>query len=227
MEIGKFKKNAAEEAAKRIKNGQRIGLGTGSTVQYFLEALSRRLLAGELSDVAGVPTSLRTDQEARTLGIPITSLETEAGLDVTVDGADEVDPGLNLIKGLGGALLREKIVAFASRRFIGIVDRGKLVPQLGKRAPVPVEVLPFGWKATAEKIEALGGKPALRAENGSTVITDQENHILDCHFGLIGDPANLARQLDAIPGVMGHGLFLNIADEVIVGTEEGTEVLTR
>jgi ribose 5-phosphate isomerase A len=144
-----------------------------------------------------------------------------------VDGADEVDPQLNLIKGLGGALLREKIVAMASQHFIVIVDNGKLVQRLGDRCPVPVEVLPFGWKATAEKIKALGGRPTLRTDNGSPYITDQENHILDCQFEPIEDAERLAQQLDSIPGVLGHGLFLNIAKEAIVGTPSGTDHLTR
>ncbi len=227
MKTDQSKQSAAEEAAKRIQNGQRIGLGTGSTVDYFLEALSRRLSSGELSDIVGVPTSLKTETLARSLNIPLTTLEAEPALDLTIDGADEVDPRLNLIKGLGGALLREKIVAVASRRFIVIIDAGKLVPRLGHRVPLPVEVLPFGWKATAEKIKEIGGNPVLRMENGSVKTTDQGNHILDCTFGPIDDPENLAQQLDSIPGVLGHGLFLNIADEVIVGTPKGVQVRTR
>ena len=223
----RLKQTAGEAAAKRIQNGQRIGLGTGSTVRYFLEALGRRLASGELSDITGVPTSQKTEMLARSLDIALTSLEVEPALDLCVDGADEVDPQLNLIKGLGGALLREKIVTLASRHFIVIVDSGKLVQQLGQRCPVPVEVLPFGWKATAEKIKAFGGKPMLRMDNGAPYLTDQGNHILDCHFGPIEDAERLAQQLDSIPGALGHGLFLNIADEVIVGTPSGADVITR
>jgi len=222
-----LKQTAGEAAAKRIQSGQRIGLGTGSTVRYFLEALGQRLASGELSDIVGVPTSQKTEMLARSLNVPLTTLEMEPALDLCVDGADEVDPQLNLIKGLGGALLREKIVALASRRFIVIVDNGKLVRQLGQRCPVPVEVLPFGWKATAEKIKAFGGKPVLRMDNGSPYTTDQANHILDCHFGPIEYAEKLAQQLDSIPGALGHGLFLNIADKVIVGTPSGADVLTR
>ena len=222
-----LKKKAGEEAAKRIQSGQRIGLGTGSTVRYFLEALGERLSKGELSRIVGVPTSKNTEKLARSLNIPLTTLETEPFLDLCVDGADEVDPQLNLIKGLGGALLREKIVAMASQRFIVIVDNAKLVQRLGERCPVPVEVLPFGWKATAEKIKALGGTPTVRTDNGSPYITDQENHILDCHFGPIENAEALAQQLDSIPGVLGHGLFLNIAEEAIVGTPAGADHLTR
>lgn len=222
-----LKKRAGEAAAKSIQSGQRIGLGTGSTVQYFLEALGNRLANGELSQIVGVPTSTKTEKLAHSLNIPLTTLETEPSLDICVDGADEVDPQLNLIKGLGGALLREKIVAMASERFIVIVDKGKLVERLGDRCPVPVEVLPFGWKVTAEEIKALGGTPALRVDNGSPYITDQNNHILDCHFGPIEDAERVAQQLDSIPGVLGHGLFLNIAQEAIVGTPGGVDHLTR
>ena len=222
-----LKKKAGEEAANRIQSGQRIGLGTGSTVRYFLEALGKRLSSGELSHIVGVPTSKNTEKLARSLNIPLTTLETESSLDLCVDGADEVDPQLNLIKGLGGALLREKIVAMASERFIVIVDNGKLVQRLGEKCPVPAEVLPFGWNTTAEQIKALGGRPALRADNSSPYITDQKNHILDCHFGPIGDAESLAQQLDSIAGVLGHGLFLNIAQEAIVGTPDGVDHLTR
>ena len=222
-----LKQIAGEEAAKRVQSGQRIGLGTGSTVRYFLEALSRRIAGGELSDIAGVPTSNRTEVAAQSLSIPLTTLEAEPKLDITVDGADEVDPRLNLIKGLGGALLREKIVAEVSRHFIVIVDSDKVVDQLGQRSPVPVEVLPFGWKPTEERIKTLGGNPVLRMDEGSPYRSDQDNYILDCTFGAIGDAVKLAQQLDAMPGVLGHGLFLNMAHEVIVGTPEGTQVRTR
>lgn len=222
-----LKQIAGEEAAKRVQSGQRIGLGTGTTVQYFLEALRRRMISGELSDIAGVPTSKNTEVAARSLSIPITTLEEESELDLTVDGADESDPQLNLIKGLGGALLREKIVADASRRFIVIIDSDKLVDQLGQRCPVPVEVLPFGWESTAEKIKTLGGEPVLRMGEGSPYRSDQDNYILDCAFGAIQDAEKLAQRLDSIPGALGHGLFLNMADEVIVGTSEGARVRTR
>ncbi len=222
-----LKQKAGEEAAKRVVNGQRIGLGTGSTVRYFLEALGRRLAEGNLSDIVGVPTSERTETLARSLIIPLTTLEEAPVLDLCVDGADEVDPQLNLIKGLGGALLREKIVASASRFFIVIVDRAKLVKNLGENCPVPVEVLPFGWNITAEQIKVIGGKPMLRMKDGSPYKTDQGNHILDCHFGTIGNPQELGRQLDSFPGTLGHGLFLDSANEVIIGTPDGVDVFTR
>jgi ribose 5-phosphate isomerase A len=222
-----LKKKAGEEAAKRVVSGQRIGLGTGSTVRYFLEALGRRLAEGDLSDIVGVPTSERTETLARSLNIALSTLEETPALDLCVDGADEVDPKLNLIKGLGGALLREKIVASASRYFIVIVDNAKLVKNLGQDCPVPVEVLPFGWNIAAEQIKTIGGKPVLRMENGSPYKTDQGNHILDCHFGPIVSLQELGRQLDSFPGALGHGLFLGSADEVIIGTPDGVEVLRR
>ena len=222
-----LKQKAGEEAAKRVVNGQRIGLGTGSTVRYFLEALGQRLAEGDLSEIVGIPTSARTEAQARTLNIALATLEEAPALDLCVDGADEVDPQLNLIKGLGGALLREKIVASASRHFIVIVDNAKLVKELGQNCPVPVEILPFGWNVTAEQIRAIGGNPVLRMENNSPYKTDQGNHILDCHFGTIEDPWQLARDLDSLPGALGHGLFLGFANEVIIGTPEGIETLSR
>ena len=222
-----LKQKAGEEAARRVVSGQRIGLGTGSTVRYFLEALGRRLVEEDLSDIVGIPTSERTETLALSLNIALTTLEDTPLLDLCVDGADEVDPQLNLIKGLGGALLREKIVASASRFFIVIVDRAKLVKNLGENCPVPVEVLPFGWNITAEQIKVIGGRPVLRTENGSPYKTDQGNHILDCHFGAIGNPRELGRQLDSFPGALGHGLFLDSANEVIIGTPDGVDVLKR
>ena len=222
-----LKQKAGEEAAKRVVSGQRIGLGTGSTVRYFLEALGRRLVEGDLSDIVGVPTSERTETLANSLNIALATLEEAPVLDLCVDGADEVDPELNLIKGLGGALLREKIVASASQYFIVIVDKAKLVKKLGQDCPVPVEVLPFGWNIAAEQIKAIGGRAVLRMENDSPYKTDQGNHILDCHFGAIESPQELGRQLDSFPGALGHGLFLGSADEVIIGTPDGVEVLRR
>jgi ribose 5-phosphate isomerase A len=222
-----LKQKAGEEAAKRVMNGQRIGLGTGSTVRYFLEALGRRLAEGDLSDIAGVPTSERTETIARSLNITLTTLEETPVLDLCVDGADEVDPQLNLIKGLGGALLREKIVASASRYFIVIVDKAKLVKKLGRDCPVPVEVLPFGWNVTADQIKAIGGRSVLRMGDVSPYKTDQGNYILDCHFEAIGSPQELGERLDSIPGALGHGLFLGVANEVIIGTPDGVEVLRR
>ena len=176
----------------------------------------------------GVPTSLRTEQLARALGIPLIDLDETTSLDVAVDGADEIDPNLELIKGLGGAFLREKIVAAASRCFIVIADDSKLVPRLGERSPVPVEVLDFGWKATRDCIVALGCDPVLRTPEGSAPFrTDQGNYVLDCRFESIDDAPRLARELEDVPGVLGHGLFLAMADEVIVGTPTGAQTRSR
>jgi len=223
-----LKRIAAEAAARRIVSGQRVGLGTGSTTKFFIEALAARLRAREIGEIVGVPTSRRTEELARALGIPLATLDEIARLDVYVDGADEVDPGLDLIKGLGGALVREKIVAAASRHFIVIADQGKLVSRLGERSPVPVEILDFGWRSTRDLLARLGCDPVLRVGDGAVPFrSDQGNTILDCRFSSIDDAAALARDLDAIPGVVGHGLFLGMADEAIVGTPTGPETRNR
>jgi ribose 5-phosphate isomerase A len=219
------KERAAEAAAAVVSSGQLLGLGSGSTAALVLEALARRLATGEISDVAGVPTSLETADLAATLGIPLVGLEVNPVLDLAIDGADEVDPELNVIKGRGGALLREKIVACASRRFVVVVDESKLVDRLGVWAPVPVEVLPFGWRFVADQVERLGAAASLRESDGTVVETDQGNYVLDCAFDGMDDPAALARRLASIPGVLGHGLFVAMADEVIVGRDDGVEVL--
>lgn len=225
MDVERLKLEAAREGARRVVPGQVIGLGSGSTAELFLDALAERLRRGELDRVRGVPTSDATERRARSLGIPLTTLDEDPSLDLTVDGADEVDPDLNLLKGRGGALLREKIVARASARRVIIVDENKRVPRLGAKHPVPVEVLPFGWKAVEARIRDLGGTPVLRKSGSDPIRTDQENYLLDCRFGPIADPVGLARRLEGIPGVLGHGLFLGMADEVIVATGSGIEVL--
>jgi ribose 5-phosphate isomerase A len=212
-------------AAGRVVSGDRVGLGSGTTARLFVEALAERLSSGEIEGVRGVPTSAETEELAAGLGIPLTTLEAEPELDVAVDGADEVDPNLNLIKGLGGALLREKIVASASRLFVVVVDESKLVERLGTWTPVPVEVLPFGWRVVAESVEALGASVSLRERGGEVATTDQGNYILDCALGEMPDPGGAAAKLAAIPGALAHGLFVSMADEVIVGGDEGYEVL--
>ena len=207
----------------------RLGLGTGSTVAHFLEHLGARLACGELKDIAGVPTSVRTGKAADALGIPLGSLSELAPLDLTVDGADEVDPGLNLIKGLGGALLREKMVAQASRRFIAIVDETKLVARLGERAPVPVEVVPFEFESHLGWFAAMGAEPRLRMDGGGGAYrTDNGNVIVDCRFdGGIPDPAALERRLAHRAGVVESGLFLGMADEAVVAGAGGVRRLKR
>src|SRR5882762_924034 len=200
-----------------------LGLGTGSTARHFLEGVAR--LVAEGLDLKGVPTSLATAEAAKELGIPLTSIEERTRPDLCVDGADEVDPKLDLIKGLGGALFREKIVAAASRKFVVIVDDSKLVPRLGTKAPVPVEVHPFGWRHAAAAIEALGAKVEMRRRDGRDFRTDNDNHILDARFGPIRSPAKLAGELSAIPGVVGHGLFVRMASIVLVASGKGVRTL--
>ncbi len=227
MNLEDLKRDAGEEAAQQVESGMRLGLGTGSTVRYFLEALGRRLARNELNDVVGVPTSLATERLAKTLSIPLTTLSSMPELDLCVDGADEVDPQLNLIKGMGGALLREKIVAAVSSRLIIIADQTKVVDSLGQKSPLPVEVLPFGWKPTAAMVRTLGATLELRKQGREVVMTDQSNFILDCRFPDLGrDPHHVARSLEALPGVLGHGLFLGMASEAIIAAEGGVQRMT-
>jgi len=200
-----------------------LGLGTGSTARFFLDGVARLVRAG--MDLKGVPTSFATADAAKELGIPLTSLEERPSVDLCVDGADEVDPKLDLIKGLGGALFREKIVAAAAKRFVVIVDASKLVPRLGTKAPVPVEVHPFGWKTAVAALEALGATVELRRRDSETVRTDNGNNLLDARFGPIKAPSKLAARIAAIPGVVGHGLFLGMADAVLVASDKGVRTL--
>lgn len=207
----------------------RLGLGTGSTVAHFLRHLGARIERGDLVDIVGVPTSNRTEQAARALGIPLGTLAELGSLDVTVDGADEVDPALNLIKGLGGALLREKMVAQASARFVVIVDDAKLVSRLGERAPVPVEVVTFECDSHMRWFEALGADPKVRRdEAGDAYLTDNGHLIVDCHFVKgIPDPLELESRLSGRAGVVESGLFLDMADEVVVAGADGVYRMTR
>jgi ribose 5-phosphate isomerase A len=200
-----------------------VGLGTGSTVAFFLQALAERFQGGGLPGIVGVPTSIRTEMEARALGIPLASLESVGTLDLTVDGADEVDPELNLIKGMGGALLREKMVAQASRSFLIVVDEGKVVDCLGTRSPLPVEVVPFGWGTHLAFMKDLGADAALRTgADGEPYRTDNGNLILECRFPEgISDPGELENVLAKRAGVVESGLFLGLARRVLVGGEDG------
>lgn len=226
MDVQELKQRAAEEAVARVESGMVLGLGTGSTATFAARALARRLQEGSLHDIVGIPTSLAIENEARRLGLPLSDLDAHPVLDLTIDGADEVDPGLNLIKGGGGALLREKIVAQASRREIIIVDQGKLSDRLGRRWAVPVEVVPFGWRATARQLESLGARVVLRLDaEGTAFKTDQDNLILDCNFGPIAEPAALAASLCALAGVVEHGLFVGLASLVIAAGEDGVKFL--
>jgi ribose 5-phosphate isomerase A len=223
----RLKREAAERALDFVEDGMVLGLGTGSTVRHLLELLAERRKAGALRRVIGVPTSRATEWLARELGLRISSLEQEPRLDLTIDGADEVDPQLNLIKGLGGALLWEKIVASASERLVIIADEAKLVGRLGERSPLPVEVVPFGWNTHLAFLDNLGAEPVLRlAANGSPFLTDSGHYIIDCHFrNGITEPVRLQRELRQHAGVVESGLFLGLADAVVVAGTSGTRVL--
>lgn len=218
------KRRAGERAADMVTDGMVVGLGTGSTVYWTLQRLGERVQQG--LRIRGVPTSRRTEELALALGIPLTSFADVGELDLTIDGADEIDPRLDLIKGGGGALLREKIVAAASRRLIVVADRSKLVPTLGVR-PLPVEVIPFGHQMTARRVAALGCVPALRLADGQPFVTDNGNYIFDCPFGAIPDLAHLQRELKLLTGVVETGLFVGMADLVVIGTSDGVDLLTR
>jgi ribose 5-phosphate isomerase A len=222
----RFKTLAAERAVTLIEDGMVVGLGTGSTACLILEPLSKRIREG--LRILGIPTSERTAEQARALGIPLGTLADCTRVDLTIDGADEVETGtLNVIKGLGGALLREKIVASASARLVIVVDESKLVERLG-RGVVPVEVVSFGWQSTARKIEALNGRASLRlGPDGDAFVTDGGHYIQDCGFGPITSADSLDRELNSIVGVVEHGLFLDMATQVIVGGPEGVRVLDR
>jgi len=220
MAYDQEKQAAARASLRFVRDGDVVGLGTGSTAAYAVRFLAERVHAG--LKIRGIPTSVQTRELARTAGIPLTTLDEVQCIDVTIDGADEFDPQLNLIKGGGGALLREKIVAAASRLEVIIADSGKQVAVLGK-FPLPVEVIPFAQAVVARKIEVLGAKVKIRQDpEGKHFCTDEHNYILDCHFGQIADPARLANQLKAIAGVVEHGLFIEMADVVLVA--KGNEV---
>ena len=213
------KRAAAEAALDEVRSGMRLGLGTGSTAHRFLVGLGERIASGALRDVVGVATSRATERTAREVGIPLIDLPPD-GVDLAVDGMDELDPDLNAIKGLGGALLREKVVAEAATRFVLIGDDGKHVHRLGERSPLPVEVLAFGADRTAARIRALGLDPAVRGGPSEPFLTDNGNPVLDCAVPADADPASLSVALDRIPGVLGHGLFLGTAHVAYVAHHE-------
>ena len=223
-----LKKQAAERAVGFISSGMVVGLGSGSTMRYVLEQIGALLRDGRLRDIVGVPTSEATAALARQLGIPLTTLDDHPELDLNIDGADEIDPHLNLIKGLGGALLREKIVASAARTFVVVADRSKLVKQLGSKAPVPIEIIPLAQPLIERRLHDLGGSSQLRRiSDGKPFVTDEGNHILDYTAGPIADAAQLAAALDSIVGVVEHGLFLAMATSAVVAAPEGIKVLEK
>ncbi len=224
-----LKQQAAKKALTFIHSGMTLGLGTGSTTAYFVDMLGEKVATGDLSDIRGVPTSEATADQARELGIPLTTLEECSHLDMAVDGADEVDPSLNLIKGLGRALLREKIVEVHTRRFVVIVDESKLVDRLGQRGPLPVEVVTFQAQAHIRWLNTLGCRAEQWFEDdGSPVVTDNGSYLARCWFeGGIPDAYELAEMLSQRPGIVEHGLFLDMASEVIVAGEDGVRILER
>jgi ribose 5-phosphate isomerase A len=225
-----YKQQAAERAVELVVSGMIVGLGTGGTALYALRRIGALIKGGELRDVTAVATSVATASEAARLGIPLLDEERSGPADITIAGADEIDPALDLIKGRGGALLREKIVAQTSRRVVIVADETKLSPVLGTRRPLPVEVVPFGWRSQMEYVNTLvpQARISLRAgPGGAPFVTDQGNFILDCMTGPIEQPQKLAVELQARAGVVAHGLFLGLATDVIVAGPSGVEHRTR
>jgi ribose 5-phosphate isomerase A len=221
------KQLAADLAVRRVEPGMVVGLGTGSTAELVVRRLAEQVERG--FDVTGVPTSKRTAALARSLGIPLRDLQEVDHIDLTIDGADEIQPGtLFALKGQGGALLREKLVALDSSRVIIVVDDTKIVDLIGSHYSVPVEVVPFGWRVPARGLEALGADISIRIDDqsGEPFVTDNDNYVIDARFGPIGDPNQLSRRVKEITGVIEHGLFVGIVDEVIVGREDGACSMT-
>ncbi|MDX6552767.1 MAG: ribose 5-phosphate isomerase [Gaiellales bacterium] len=223
-DLASLKREAAEAAIDgEVRSGMTLGLGTGSTADFVLEGLAARLADGRLSGIVGVPTSEQTAARASELGIPLVTLDERPALDVAIDGADEIAPGLALIKGLGGAHLREKVVARAAARFVVVGDDAKLVDRLGSRAPLPVEVVRFARAVCEHLLGGLGWTSTLRLRQGAPWVTDEGNQVLDCRRDDWSDPATLDRDVKMIPGVVEHGLFLGIAQIAYVASPGGVK----
>lgn len=221
-----MKRAAARRAVAEVADGMVVGLGSGSTAALALESLAERVAGG--LRIAGIPTSEATATQARRLGIPLTDFDRHRRIDLTIDGADQVERGsLHLIKGRGGALLREKIVAAASARLIIAVDESKLVDRLGSRMPLPVEIVPFGWQTTIGRLAALGCAPQLRMAEQRPFTSDGGNLIADCALPAIDDPAALEARLSAVIGVVETGLFIGLASTIMVGRPTGVEIIER
>lgn len=228
MNIDNLKKQAAEKAVEQVQSGMVIGLGTGSTTNYAIKKIGELIQSGELKEIVGIPTSKATEELAKSLNIPLTSFDEKQEIDLTIDGADEVDEELNLIKGGGGALLREKVVAQASKREIIIVDESKLSKILGEKWAVPIEVLKYCVNLEKKFLESLGAKVELRKDkNGDAFITDEGNYILDSNFGLINSPKELAHKFESRAGIVEHGLFIGLASEVIVASSKEIKILKK
>ena len=225
MNTEKLKQLSAEQAVEVVQSGMIVGLGTGSTIHYGLLKLGEMLRNG--LDIIGIPTSKQTERIASEQGIPLSTLGKHPVVDLTIDGADEVNPNLDLIKGMGGALLREKIIAHASKRLIIIVDDSKLVEALGTKSPLPVEVLPFGWRATQLVLDQICRQSDLRCVGDVPFVSDNGNYILDCHFDSIPDPAQTELTINNLPGVVENGLFVGRAGRVVIGTASGIQVNER
>lgn len=223
-----FKQKAGEYAVRFVESGMVVGLGTGSTAIHAVRRIGAMVRSGELRGIVGVATSTATLKEAMELGIPLLSDDLPREIDVTIDGADEVDPAFNLIKGGGGALLREKIVAQASRRLVIVVDERKLSPQLGKTWPVPIEVMRYGYASQVRYLTSLGAQVTLRmATDRTPYVTDNGNWIVDCNFGPIDHLEELARCLEARAGLVEHGLFLQMATDLVVAGGDGIRYMPR
>ena len=223
-----LKQQAAARAVEMIESGMVIGLGSGSTATFAVKQIAARVKSGDLENITGIPSSTRTEVLAQDLKIQIVSFNQEQQIDITIDGADEVDPDLNLIKGGGGALLREKVVAQASRRNIIIVDESKLSSQLGTHWAVPIEVIDFAYRVEENFLKSLGASVVIRSQaDGNSFRTDQNNLILDADFGQIADPEKLAALLQSRAGIVEHGLFLGLASDVIVAKADGIQHLGR
>jgi ribose 5-phosphate isomerase A len=227
-DVEHFKKLAGEKAVERVKDGMVLGLGTGSSAKYATIKIGQLWQAGALIGIVGIPTSSGTEELAREFDIPLTTLDEHPVIDLTIDGADEIDPHLNLIKGLGGALVREKITEIATKYLIIVADDSKLVDKLGTRGPLSIEVTQFAWRHHSRWLASLGCKPVLRGGEDNPYITDNHNFILDCTFpNGINNPAELDTILNKQPGIVGHGLFLNMANEAIVAGGDGIEVIRK
>lgn len=224
MSKDEMKKIAGEKAVEFVQDGMNIGLGTGSTVFWAIQKLGEKIKEG--LRIQAIPTSKNTARLANEQGIPLTSFQDIRRLDLTIDGADEINPELELIKGGGGALLREKLVAVQSRKLIIVADESKFVPILGA-FPLPIEVVPFAYECTAERIKDFGCQPVLRMDNKQPFITDNGNYILDCHFKSIPHPEEMQRDLKLLTGVIEVGLFIGLASCVILGGQEGIRILQK
>ncbi|NMG09957.1 ribose-5-phosphate isomerase RpiA [Brasilonema sp. UFV-L1] len=223
------KQEVGKAAAALVQSDSIVGLGTGSTTAYAIQFIGDRLKSGDLKNIVGVPTSFQAEVLAKQYGIPLTTLDAINHIDLAIDGADEVDPQKNLIKGGGAAHTREKVVDYLANRFIVVVDGAKLVDRLGSVFPVPVEVIPMAVTPVTWAIETLGGKPELRmgVKKAGPVITDQGNMVIDVKFDNIDDPANLEKTLNNIPGVLENGIFVNCADVVLVGEVKDGQPVVR